>query len=89
MARSRVRLSADTIEVRGLVHSKSLTRGEICGWRWFPMEYGRPTRRLYSHFDTTPKLTLPQGLATDATFDAWLAEFPDLDAQAMRAAEQE
>jgi len=78
VARVRVILHADAIEVHRTFTTKRLARTEITGRR------GNPVRVLLHHGKFLP-LMLPDEIRTDANFDAWMAGIADLDQQEAQA----
>jgi hypothetical protein len=88
-ARSRVILTQDAIEVRGIVLAKRLARDAIRGWRWLPMQYGAPVRKVIPHDNAMPTLTVPQSLETDAAFEAWFSSITNLDKDDFEESEKE
>ena len=81
----RVLLHADAIECVGVFMRKRMTRANIEGFRWCPMQYGPPYMALLARYDTGHKLRLPQFLDIDADFEAWLAGVDNLDAKEQQA----
>jgi len=74
MLRTRVVLNAETIELKGAFSKRSLWRPDIEGRRLTTVIRLEPRRESLSR-----AMELPQYLATDAAFDAWMATIPDLD----------
>jgi TPR repeat protein len=81
MSRSRLRLDADNISVSGLIDTRSLRKAEIVGRRVRPGYRGSPaTLMLVPARPDAKPLKIARMFATDAVFDAWLADIPDWDA---------
>jgi hypothetical protein len=84
--RSIVTLRADAIIVQGMFSSRTLLRSQIAGRRILPTQYVT-TLVLVPHSAHQKKLKLALALRTDAAFDAWFADIPDLDAKEVAESE--
>jgi hypothetical protein len=87
--RARIVLTADSVTLYGAFTRRDVARADITGRRTIPLQYGQKLTVLSLRDPQAKALKLPQGLRTDATWDAWLASLPDLDAQAVRDLEAE
>jgi hypothetical protein len=89
VARSKVVLTADAIEVHGILSVRRLARDAIAGRRlqWANRQQGW----LLCPKDTSakPLRVASSTFRADALYDAWINALPDLDAQEARAAEAE
>jgi len=83
---SRITLSADAITVQETFSSRTLLRSQIAGRRILPTQYAS-TLVLVPRSHGAKKLKLPLIFGTDAAFDAWFANFPDLDAEEIQQSE--
>jgi hypothetical protein len=87
--RTRVILSTDAIETRGIFIVKRMERGDTAGRRRTSGGHGPPIIQLLSATPRTRGLKVPQFLATDATWDRWFESIPDIDASEKQAALKE
>jgi hypothetical protein len=85
--RTNVTLRADSIVVQEVFTCKTLRRADIAGRRTLPTQYVR-TLVLIPRASDRKKLKFGLALRTDAAFAAWLADFPDLDAQELAESRQ-
>jgi len=83
--RTCVTLASDAIEVREMFSTKRMSRDEIAGRRLLPQQYGPPLIRLVPRYTGGKSLTLIPYLKTDAAFEAWFANIPDIDAEEAQA----
>lgn len=86
--RSCVVLSADRIEDRGVLWTRELARHQILGRR-FQQGRNAPGSLVLIPRDDGRKIKIPQVLKTDAAFEQWIESLPDLDAQDLKASEEE
>jgi len=88
MLKSKLILTADTIELHDTFVTKSLLRSQIAGWRVVPTQY-------ISTLEFTPrdphgkKLKFASTFKRDAAFDSWLSTLPNLDAQQLEQSRTE
>jgi hypothetical protein len=87
--RSKLVLTADAVEVHGAFRVRRMARADIAGRRTQALQYGQQLTVLRSRDPRAPELKISQSMRTDATWNAWLAALPDLDAQAARDLEAE
>src|SRR5215472_5175652 len=88
--RARVVLTPDAIESYGAFTVQRLARSDIAGRRVLRLNYGQSVTQLIPREPGMKKLKLStSSLRTDATFDAWIRDIPDLDALEAQAAEAE
>ena len=80
-------LYPDRVEYRGVFRTRSLNRADIVGYRIRQTRNTGKTYRLMPREGGGRGLTISAFGRPDGTLMAWLADFPDLDAQARRAAE--
>jgi hypothetical protein len=83
-----IRLWEDAVEVVELTRRRRLRRDEIVGLRVVPLQYGFKQLVFELRGGRKP-FKLDWAYESDPTLDAWLGQFPDLDAQERAAAESE
>lgn len=86
ITRSRITLSADAITVQETFSSRTLLRSQIAGRRILPTQYAS-TLVLVPRSHGAKKLKLAMIFSTDAAFDAWFSNLPDLDADEIQQSE--
>jgi hypothetical protein len=89
VARVRLTLREDEIELTGLTKTQSLHRGEILGFRTLTPRNGPPILVLVPRQDDRSKLKIPGLFRYDERFRSWLAALPDLDARDTDAVKKE
>jgi hypothetical protein len=77
-SRVSVVLSADSIEVRGLLASRTLRLADIAGKRKVLGRNGMITFLIPAPNRHLCRLLLPDDLCFDATFEKWIGSLPDL-----------
>jgi hypothetical protein len=78
--RYRVTLRADAIVAESLFTSRTLLRSDIAGQRLLRTQYVS-TLVLVPRETSQKKLKLAQMFKTDAAFETWFADIPDVDAE--------
>ncbi len=86
--RSCVVLFADRIEDHGAFLTRELARHQILGRR-FQQGRNSPGAVVLVPRDDAQKIKIAQVLKTDAAFAEWIGSLPDLDAQDLKASEEE
>jgi hypothetical protein len=84
--RTRVLLWPDSLEITRALDSRRVPRAQIIGRRLIEPDEGPAFVELETRHEYFQTLRIPSALQTDAHFDAWLAEIPDLDTQGHRQA---
>jgi TPR repeat protein len=79
--RSKLSLEENVISISGVFRTRSIRKSDIAGRRVSAGYNGSPATLVFmpSH-PGIKKLKIPRMFATDAAFDAWLADIPDFDA---------
>ena len=77
-SRTRLVLSADSLDYRGAVVSRRILAAHVLGRRRLP--HGRGGIQIVPRPGHGRKLQISGDLTRDAWFDAWFARIPDLDA---------
>jgi hypothetical protein len=80
MLKSKLILTADSIELRDPFITKHMLRSQIAGWRILPTQY-ISTLELVPRDPHAKKIKFPLTLEVDEQFDAWLATLTSLDEQ--------
>ena len=86
--RSCVVLFADRVEDHGVFLTRELTRQQILGRR-FQQAQNSPGALVLVPRDDARKIKIAQVLKTDGAFEEWTSSLPDLDAQDLKASEEE
>jgi hypothetical protein len=85
-SRSKVVLTADAIELHGFLQVQHLARADIAGRRTIRLYHSGTRTQLVSGRAGVSSLSLPlSSMKTDALFDDWIGELPDLDARDLQA----
>jgi hypothetical protein len=79
VSRVSVTLSADSIEARTLLVSRTLRLSDIAGKRKVPGRNGLTTYLVPAPNRHQRRIALPDDLYFDEAFEKWLASLPDLD----------
>jgi hypothetical protein len=82
--RTRISLWPDSVEITRALDSRRVSRAQIIGRRLIEPGEGPAFVELETRHEYFQTLRIPSALQTDAHFDAWLAEIPDLDTQGRR-----
>lgn len=87
--RSKVVLTADGVEVHGVIRVRRLARADIAGRRLVSLQYGQKMLVLSARDPCVRELRISSAIRTDAAWAAWVGGLPDLDAEDARALEVE
>lgn len=88
--RSKVVLTADAIEIHGLLTVRHLARSEIAGRRLLRVNYGQTVTAIVPNTAGAKTLKFSSSsMQTDSVLDSWLDALPDLDAKDTQASEAE
>jgi hypothetical protein len=82
--RTQISVWPDSVEITGALESRRVSRAQIIGRRSIEPDEGPAFVELETRHEYFQTLRIPGALQTDAHFDAWLAEIPDLDTQGHR-----
>jgi hypothetical protein len=85
----RIVLTADAIEFGSAPTATVLRRDEIAGWRTLQPSNGPAILVLVPRDSLRQPVKIQKLFQSDAAFESWLAQLPNLDAQDRQAAEQE
>lgn len=89
VARFKIVLEADSIEVQTALFRRVLLRSNISGWRLVQASNSPATIWLVPRAGSGKTLQLALMFRRDAAFESWLDTLPNLDAQEADASEQE
>lgn len=85
----RLVLTSEDMELIEPFRSRQISRAEICGRRMLRTQQGVQTVVLVPKDAAAKTVKLSLILKTDRTFDAWIAQLPDLDQQDVHQSEQQ
>ena len=86
LLRTQLTLTSDSVVMQETVSSRTLLRSEIAGRRFIPTQYFS-TLVLVPRSRHKKRMKVALIFRTDAAFDAWVADLPDLDAQEVTQSE--